>query len=563
MSARTALVALAFTGPATALLAAVPTAGYPPSIVGAWEAPFDGEAPAVNLALLADGRVLYWSGVEANESDADPAHVIFFTAAPLDAQSRILDLAGPSPVVTTPGDPDGAAGDLFCSGQLLLPDGRVLAAGGSDWETLPDPAVPLHGLKDARVFDPATDDWTRVADMNAARWYPSVIETPDGKPLSISGIYNLSQFITHQTSMETYDAAADRWSLVPDGDRLLPLYPRVYVVPGGPLKGQLYYSTVGTLWGTFGEHPLEGLWSLQQAFDGTAWSFLGPSLFGARQHASSVMLPVSSPNDYAPRVLTFGGTLQRSVAATPLAEIADLSFAPPRNSLAAPLHQARWHVNGVVLPDGKVLAVGGGAYDNVVVHGQPNVPVLPAEIYDPATDTWTVAAAMAVPRMYHSTAILLPDARVLVGGHVPLPNPFHPLRVEIVDGVAVNPQIVETRLEIYDPPYLFRGTRPTILHAPATVAFGQTFIVRVRDVGALHSVVLVHPGATTHAFDSSQRSIVLDVRGQYLGNDGSTYVAVRAPPDGVVAPPGPYMLFVNRQHADGAVPSVATFVNVG
>jgi hypothetical protein len=519
--------------------------------VGAWESPFDGQVPAVSLALLKDGRVLYWSGVEADESDTDPSHVIFFTSAPLNASSRVLDLSGASPAVSTPANQDGTGNDLFCAGQAILPDGRVLAAGGTDWRTLPDTATPVRGSQHARIFDPADNAWHRAADMANWRWYPTVIEDPDGRALVASGIDVLIDPLTQVLQMEEYTPPQDRWDPVADGNNLLPLYPRLTWVPGGPLRGQLFYSTAGTLWGPFGEHPEQALWSLQQAFDGSQWSLLGPSLFGARQHAASVMLPISSANGYAPRFLTFGGTLQQSVVAVPLAEMADLSVNPPANTLVSPMNHARWHLNGVVLPDGKVLAVGGGLVDNVVLHGIPNQPVLEAELFDPASGTWTDMAPMQVPRMYHSTAILLPDARVLVGGHVPLPNPFKAVRD------TANPQVVEKRLEIYDPPYLFRGARPAVEAAPASVGYGASFTVQASLPSGLHSVVLVHPGATTHAYDMAQRSVVLDVLGQVGGT-----LTLRAPPDALAAPPGDYMLFVNGQHPDGPVPSVARFVHL-
>ncbi|MBW3581714.1 MAG: DUF1929 domain-containing protein [Euryarchaeota archaeon] len=530
------------------------------SLWGEWGEPFDGEVPAVNLVVLHDGRVLYWSGVEADETDTDPAHATFFTKTPKSGESRILDLSGTTPVVTTPTPSDGGAADLFCSGQIVLPDGRVVVAGSTEWHTLPDMTTPLEGGVDVRVFDPATDTWTVVDDMEWGRWYPSVIQLPDGSPLAISGITNLTMPHTQVLPWERYDHVHDHWSEVDGADRLLPLYPRVFVVPGGPMKGEVFYNTVGTLWGPFGEHPAEATWSLQQSFDPDTktWRFLGPSVFGARQHGASVMLPLSSDDGYAPRFLTFGGTLQRGVAAVPFAEVNDLSTDPPTNTAVATMANGRWHLNGVTLPDGKVLAVGGAAYDNVVVHGQENVPILSAEIYDPEKDRWLETPEMEVARMYHSTAALLPDGSVLLGGHVPLPNPFTPLRQEIPGtGFAPNPQTVETRFEVYRPPYMFRGDRPTIDDAPDHTHYGATFTVNVTTDAPVDSVVLVRPGATTHAFDMAQRSVVLNVVHQAGGT-----LTVEAPPDATVAQPGHWMLFVNEEHPLGPVPSEARFVHV-
>jgi hypothetical protein len=547
---------------ATVTGAVLPTSapGEGPAALGRWDPLIiEGEVPAVSMAVLPDGRVLYWDGVEVAHDHGDGDlmdDATFFLSHPHDADSRVLDLSGAAPQVITPLNSNGGSSDLFCAGHVILPDGRVLAVGGTDWTTIPEAGGwdILYGTPDARVFDPEITGWVDAPEMDHGRWYPSVITLPDGHALVASGIETLTNPMTLQTALERYDAEAEAWSSA--GDRLLPMYPRLEVVPSGPLAGQVFYSTVGAMWGPFGWHPLEASWSLQQAYDPQTqqWRDLGPSLFGARQHGVSVMLPLDPADGYHAQVLTFGGSLQRSVLATPLAEIADLSTDPPTNRLAAPMNEPRWHHNGVLLPDGNVLAVGGGLYDNVVIHGQPNVPVMSAELYDPTADTWTTLAEMQVPRMYHSTAALLPDGRVIVGGHVPLPVPFSAAR----EHVPTQDQIVETRLEIFEPPYLHRGDRPVIQDAPAGVGYGDSFQVQVSDAAAIESVVLIRPGTTTHAYDSGQRMVHLDFTSSSAGT-----LNVVAPPDAAVAPPGPYMLFVNKHTEDGPVPSVSVSIGIG
>jgi hypothetical protein len=521
---------------------------------GRWLAPFDGQVPAVNMVLLNDGRVLYWSGVEANETDG-PANIVFFDVHPQDAQSRVVDLSGDMPVVLLPGSPDGAADDLFCSGATVLPDGRVLAVGASEWHTQPHLEPFLRGGTDARLFDPATNNWTRGADMLFGRWYPSAITLPDGKALIASGIGSLTNPMEQWPQLEVYDPAANTWTYMEGSDRLLPLYPRITVVPGGPFEGHLFYNTVGALWGPFGEHPEQAVWSIQQDLDlgapGEGWSYDTPSSFGARQHGSNVMLLLDPARNYAPEFVTFGGTLYQSLVATPFTERIDLSTNPPTNTVGDPMASPRWHHNGVLLPTGEILAVGGGLYDNVIAHGQPNVAVLPAELYDPASGTWTTLDSMAVERMYHSTAVLLPDGRVLAGGHVPLPNPF------LAGRETYNPQITETRLEVFEPPYLFRGPRPVIAEAPDAVAYGEAFTVRVADPDAIERFVLMRPGATTHAFDSEQRGVILQHEKQ---PDGS--YLVHAPANGMILQPGTSMLFPVGQGDGGPVPGVAHMVKL-
>lgn len=519
---------------------------------GRWTAPFDGEVPAVNMALLSNGRVLYYSGVEANESDG-AANIVFFDTYPTNGQSRVLDLSGDVPAILTPGSPDGAADDLFCSGMTILPDGRLLAVGSSEWHPQPNLEPFLRGGTDARLYDPVTNNWTRGGDMLFGRWYPTAITLPDGRAMIISGIGSLTNPAEQWPQSEVYDPATDQFSYVEGADELLPLYPRVTVVPGGPFKGHLFYNTVGTLWGPFGEHPLQADWSFQKDLDladlSSGWADDGPSVLGARQHGASVMLLLDPGAEYAPRFVTFGGTLYQSLVATPFTEVGDLSTDPPTNTLGPSMASPRWHHNGVLLPSGEVLAVGGGLYDNVIAHGQPNVAVMPAEVYDPASNAWTTLADMGVERMYHSTALLLPDGRVLAGGHVPLPNPFQAGRD------TYNPQVQEKRLEIFEPPYLFRGPRPLLLEVDGEATYGQA--IRVVANGAIDQFVLMRPGATTHAWDSDQRGIVLE----HMQNADGSY-SVTMPPEAVVAPPGNYMLFAMGPGTGGQVPSVAQFVHL-
>src|SRR5664280_733039 len=89
-----------------------------------------------------------------------------------------------------------------------------------------------------------------------------------------------------------------------------------------------------------------------------------------------------------------------------------------------------------------------------------------AEIYDPSTDSWRAVASAVVARMYHSVALLLPDGRVVTAGNTPSKGQH----------VAWNqdPDHEEMRLEIYSPPYLFRGSRPVITSVPHEWRYGQT-----------------------------------------------------------------------------------------
>lgn len=562
--------------PQPAGLLGIDTSNTNPAVVGRWDPQLiEGETPAVSMALMRDGRVVYWSGVGAADLHEPGTlesylEIQVVTAHMHYASTRVLDLYGRGPLVTTPPNPRGSReGDLFCTGHTLLPDGRLLTVGGTRWENVPVPdtghehspeegehasegTAVFYGLNHAQFFDTAVGAWVPTGDMHFGRWYPTVITLPDGNALVASGMV-VAGTSTLQTAIERFNVSTEQWTHI--GDRSLPMYARLTVVPSGPYAGRIFYSTTGQLWGPSGTDAREPTWNLQQVCNWETGSceYLGPSLFGVRQHGTSILLPLDPADGYRARILTFGGTLQRSALATPLAELADLSTQPPRNTLAAPLNKARWMANGVLLPDGTVLATGGALVDTTLTLNQPGDYVMHAESYDPRTGQWTELAPMQVPRAYHSSALLLPDGRVLVGGHVPLPFPARLFR----DLVPYMQQINETRFEIFEPPYLFRGTRPVIHSAPQQVSVGEIFNIEVSPTQELESVVLIRPAATTHGFDADQRMVRLT----HSRIDGGR-IRVTAPPNTNVAPPGYYMLFVNKRTSAGPVPSEARFIRV-
>jgi hypothetical protein len=253
----------------------------------------------------------------------------------------------------------------------------------------------------------------------------------------------------------------------------------------------------------------------------SSWSNVASMLYGARNRGAVVLLPG------AQKVLTMGGRRSKSSPATATAEILDTSQATPKWRYTGSMIYPRVLLSSVVLPDGKVLVVGGGAaykYTN---------PVKIAEMYNPATETWTVMAEQAAGRMYHATALLLPDGRVLSAGQDSGPLARHG--------------------EIFSPPYLFRGARPTISGVPATVGQGGQLQFTSPEAADIAKVVLIRAGSSTHEVDTDQRSVPLSFTAS-----GST-VTAQIPGNANEAPAGYYMLFaVNRS----GVPSVAPWVRI-
>lgn len=211
----------------------------------------------------------------------------------------------------------------------------------------------------------------------------------------------------------------------------------------------------------------------------------------------------------------------------------------------------RYYHNLVQLPDGKVLAVGGNATTN----RNNDAPILRPQLWDPdgnnGAGTWTPMSgadtlhASTLKRGYHSTALLLPDARVLVSGGENDSSKYY--------------------ADIFCPPYLFNAdgslaTRPVIQASPRHVSFGQTFIVGVNQGANVASMCLVRPAATTHGFDENQRFVPLSYALTALNAPGGTYYKVTVPSDSSVVPPGDYLLFVLNA---GGTPSVARWVRIG
>ena len=254
------------------------------------------------------------------------------------------------------------------------------------------------------------------------------------------------------------------------------------------------------------------------------------------------LLPTTNP-PYRARVLLVGGGKEPQTPTTPAndeCEMLDLGVPNPQWQKVASLARARVMPDVVLLPDGSVLATNGSASgfaDNMAE------PVFEAELYNPATNSWKTLATMRVPRLYHATALLLPDARVLTAG---------------TDG-TFNPEpynLPNTRVEIFSPPYLFKGPRPEIVDAPLGVTYAQQFDVQVGPGhgASIASATFMRPGSTTHGVNMEQRAIGLNI----MARSGDT-LTLEAPAIATVAPPGYYMLFLLNSQG---VPCVARFVHI-
>jgi hypothetical protein len=621
-----------------------------PDVVGSWTAPFEeggSETPrcvpssegdpdsfvvckpvAQAVAVLPDGRVFYYNGLEGTENaEKGPSPAGKTAPAARDSQVRILDLRHGTPEFTIPtpapstepnrdyysngpmDNPFGVAGvpgrpgdgpvgsvagmaglperyptaapddkegndaDWFCSDLISLPDGRVMVAGGSDWYLEPkvmdrndgDPTdlggTELDGLRGSTLFDPETNTWRSGARMKYYRWYPTMVGLPDGKVFVASGVTKLIKSTQggNVRRTETYDPVADKWTenyTGPASENSLPLYARLVLAP----NGKIFYGTSGQMWSPFGQGADEALYGLQQFFNlqTKEWEVIGPAPLGTSDSAFMLPLTLKAPYDKMD-ILKFGGSVgppPGSWVATPLSTLTTIDAAGNvTNKMTGNLNHARWFASGVLLPDGKVLAVGGADKDHSI-DPSSEIAVRVPELYDPATGTWADVASNARDRTYHNSAVLLPDMRVLFGGHTPLPPHYGGPNQDTGGPFANNDK--DSSFEVWSPPYLFRGARPRITRAPAGLAYGERFTVGTPQAGEIESVLLIKSPSPQHVIDPDQRTLELKVAAT-----GNGTLEVEAPPNGVAAPPGYYYLVVNRKTDQGPVPSVARMVHVG
>jgi fibronectin type 3 domain-containing protein len=433
---------------------------------------------AVHAALLPSGKVLVWQGDFASGGQ----QYVFDPATGVSTQV-------PSALV-----------DLFCAGQAVVADGRVLVIGG----TATDGGV---GINAVTAFVPGSQTWQSLKPMNHARWYATGTTLGDGRVLVSSGYDHAGALVTVP---EIYDVTKNSWTDLPAATNAAqPIYPFVFQLPDGRI-----------LWAGASETA-------------TPTQVLS-SVTGSYASVDSRVVDGGSISNYAPGKFVKAGSAGDDGGSGPSLATAftlDMNTPNPTWQPTGSMQYPRTFVNLTALPDGNVLATEGetdrSGYNNA--NG-----VLPAEEWNPTSGSWTTLASMAVPRLYHNTALLLPDGRVFVSG-----------------GGGENGVPDQTSAQIYSPPYLFKGARPTITSAPATGKYNASMFVGTPDAANIARVSLIRTGSGTHFFDQNTRTIPLNFSATTGG------LNVQMPVNGNTAPPGYYMLFiVNGQ----GVPSVAKFV---
>ncbi len=462
--------------------------------LGQWS----GESPwptvGVSLAVLPDGRIATW-GV-----DTPPAGTTTYNTYIVTIPSGSTDTSAVQKLTLND--------DIFCSGFTFLPDGRLFASGGGD-----QPA-PTNGTGRATtdILDPSSNTWSSGPTMSNRRWYPTATELPSGEILNLLGSIDMN-FTPNETPDVTINGATGIRSLTGvSAANLFYNYPRAFVAPNGKVF-------------------LAGMDQTSRYLDTSgngAYSTVASSIFGLRAYGSAVMYDVG-------KVLIAGGATSDGTATpTNTAEVIDLNAPTPKWTNVGPMALARRYLNATLMADGKVLISGGSSGTNSETCLGPD---LPAEIWDPATGVFTTVASMSHVRTYHSSAVLLPDGRVLSTG------------TTAGDGTCTDFHDAD----FYSPSYLFNGARPTISSVPSSINYGQQFTVTTPNASTISNVNLIALGAATHHFNFNQRISRLSF------TKGTNSLTVIGPTNSSLAPPGEYMMFILNS---AGVPSIASVVRI-
>jgi len=480
------------------------TCCYPPSLpgddvlseTGLWGDVLNWRLIAIHSILTPEGKVLTYGTDEAG----------------IQGGQFIYDVWDPE-TKTHETLPNTTGTDTFCSAPIIVPStGEILMAGGDTRS----PEVNA-GVNDVNVFDPADNSLSAGDYMSYARWYPTITTLPTGELLIHGGRNGAKQptitpeVFSVETGWQTLFGATN--NAIINNTYGQWWYPRNFVAPDGRVFGitgqQMYYLDTEAQGSTELAGRLEN----------------GPTYYTS----TAVM--------YEPgKILQTGGPQDKlgdGSSSTNRAITIDITGGTPVVKEVQPmLHPRQWH-NSTLLPTGQVLITGGSDIVNELVGTAEQ-----AELWDPVTETWTALASAAVPRLYHSSAILLPDATVLVAG-----------------GGAPGP-LRNTNAEIYYPPYLFHefndfAVRPIVTGGTDYPAYGE--VLNFNTNSTISRVTMLKTGAVTHSFNMDQRFLELDFE------QVNTQLTANLPTSANLATPGSYMLFFID---DYGVPSLARLISI-
>jgi hypothetical protein len=464
--------------------------------------PFPWPIIPIHMALLPDGRVLNYG---TDETGAQGAQLKY------DVWNPSLGIGSNAHAIL----PNGTSTDIFCSAASLIGEGPAVPTSLTSNVLITGGDLTIDGVRNysndkVNVFNPGNNTLTASGAMNYQRWYHSIITLRNGDKLILGGKIGAISLGMGVATPELFRPASSLWTTLPGISISDWFYPKAFVGPDGGVthlhsNGQIFKFTTG------GTGTMTDTGSLTTQGDDSY-----PSVMFANFN-----------------VLTVRGGQK--------AQIVDISKSPPLVTAIPNLKYDRKWGNTTLLPDGEILVTGGSAVDTSNINALTNV-AYQAEIFDPVSQTWTLGASAAVPRLYHSATLLLPDGSVLTGG-----------------GGAPGP-VNELNAEIYYPAYLYLkdgsgnpAPRPTIVAAPSRLYLGQNFWMTVGSNDQIAFINLIRVGSNTHSFNPEQRLIPVPF------TQSGTTIMGSVDPAAEKIPPGYYMLFVFNTKG---VPAVAKIISV-
>ncbi|MDM0044017.1 DUF1929 domain-containing protein [Variovorax dokdonensis] len=465
-------------------MAVVPSYGPQAATQGAWTTPRSWPLIAIHASLMPDGRVAtYGTNANGQQTGRFIYDLWDSDAADLDVGHMTL--------------PNTTSTDLFCNAQTLIPGaGELFLAGGDNFV---NGHTTNSGNNNSVILSSSAKTLRPGNNLNRPRWYGTVTTMADSRIFINGGSGGTDRpEVREKNGTFTFLNGADTTPF----DYF---YPRNFLTSDNRIFG---FDVVGR---SYTIDPRDGGYVQRQT-----------------NLVSDFVSSASGAAMYTPgEVLQVGAQTNR---------VMKISINKPTPTFVEVPRTSTNRVWGTatVLPDGRVLMTGGSSQDNKLVNVNNS-----AELWNPSTGQWTRGAVGTHARLYHSIALLLPDATVLVAG-----------------GGAPGP-LTNTNAERYMPSYLFDSTgraapRPQIISATETVAPGQMLTMGVAG-GNMSQVVLIRAGSVTHSVSFDQRRIVLAHQ-----QTGSTITA-HVPTNGAIVPPGYYLLFVLDANR---VPSMAKIIQV-
>jgi Domain of unknown function (DUF1929)/Glyoxal oxidase N-terminus len=488
----------------------------------------------IHAALLNSGQVLLFSYPSKFEDEHDPQHRhSVLGSASYRGEYELLNPSDWSTTTATESQTQKLERNIFCGGTCFLGNGDLFSSGGQ-YQAIHNPLLLFDPPSTYNYTFSISTRWKKRTRMflTTARWYPTCLTLPNGDALIISGasgLYGIKQlgpFSFVNRNLQFYNHISGTLSTLQKIPFKIGLYPFMHLLPSGAVF--IHSGTTTRLYNPANNNWIKkkpGSSLLLEKETNYRYSRINPV------QGSSVLLPLlleSSPK-YRARVMLIGGGGESEdphgdTPATDTCEIIDFGESDPEWKNTSKMNFRRVMLDAVLLPDGNILVVNGcekGKSDD----GKD--PVMVPELFDTRYNSWTKLAPMQVPRLYHATAILLPDARVMTAGTDREWNKSEGIRDEY-------------RVEIFTPPYLTQSPRPTIKNVGKhEVLYGEEVQVDCDSGEEVAMSTLVRPSSVTHSLNTDQRCLGLEIT-----KTNKNSISVKMPQEPILAPQGYYMLFI-------------------